>query len=80
MSKIKVMKIEILVIDHDGVGIDGVADAIEDNQWPNRCITPQVKKITAVEVDWSDEHPLNQCGTSERAYHDLFPSQPQSED
>ena len=64
----KVMKIEVLVIDFDSVGEDGVKDAIEINKWVNA----KVKSIKTVDVEWSDDHPLNKHGTSARAYIDLF--------
>lgn len=68
----KAIKIEILVLDSDGLGENGVIDAIENVNYPNDCISPQVMKSTAVDIEWSDDHPLNKSGTMARAYIDLF--------
>ena len=68
----KVFKIEIMVIDFDGLGEDGVKNEIENAHYHNDCMSPEVKSIKSEDVDWSDDHPLNKCGTSARAYQDLF--------
>jgi len=69
----KVFKIEILIIDHDQCGEEGVKDVIENARYPNRCISPHVMNIKSAEVDWDDDHPLNNYGTMAAAYRDLFP-------
>ena len=69
----KVFKIEILIIDHDECGEEGVKDVIENTRYPNRCIDPHVMNIKSAEVDWTDDHPLNNCGTMAATYRDLFP-------
>ncbi len=71
--KTKVYKIEILVIDHDQLGQAEVVRVIENTKYPNYCINPSVENIRSVDVDWSDDHPLNNSGTSAAAYRDLFP-------
>ena len=68
----KVFKIEIMVIDFDQLGEQGVKNEIENVNYPNDCMSTEVKNIKSVDVDWSDDHPLNKCGTSARAYQDLF--------
>jgi predicted alpha-1,6-mannanase (GH76 family) len=62
--------VEVLVLDFDGLGEDGIKDTIQQNRWMNA----EVKSIKTVEVDWTDDHPLNKSGTSERAYQNLFHS------
>jgi len=68
----QVHKIEILVIDFDECGAEGVKEVIENTRYPNRCINPEVKKITTVETKWSDEHPLNHLETADAAYRIMF--------
>ena len=68
----KAIKVELLILDFDELGEDGVREVIQNTHYPNRCITPEVKSMESVDIDWSDNHPLNNCGTSSRAYQDLF--------
>jgi hypothetical protein len=60
------------VIDLDGLGEDGVIDAIENARYPNRCIRPDVQRIESREIEWSDDHPLNRTVTQGAAYRALF--------
>ena len=58
----KAYKIEILIIDHDELGADEISKALEMARYPNHCISPDVKKVTAADIgEWSDDHPLNLC-------------------
>lgn len=69
----QVHKITLTVIDHDGVGIDGVIDAIENARYPNRCIMPNIiASATADCGEWHDDHPLNSSSTSEAEIVRLF--------
>jgi hypothetical protein len=72
----KVFKIELLVIDFDGLGEDGVRDALENARYPNRCISPDVKAIDTRDVEWSDDHPLNKRTTADAEYRRLFAEAP----
>jgi hypothetical protein len=72
MSKIKVFKLEVLIFDFDGIGKQEVISVLEDTNYPNHCISPQIKKVEVREVEWSEDHPLNKRDTSEQAYKDLF--------
>ena len=68
----KAYKVEIFVVDHDNLGADGIISVIENTRYPNRCIFPDVKKITGREIgDWDDDHPLN-TDQSEFEYKRLF--------
>ena len=67
-----VYKIEILVIDHDELGSVGIAETIQNTKYPNRCIYPEVKRITVRSVEWSDDHPLNIRATADEFYRELF--------
>ena len=68
----KVYKIELMIIDFDGLGEKEVTSAIENARYPNRCISPDVKSIQTREVEWSDSHPLNRTDTCDAEYQRLF--------
>ncbi len=65
---IKAYKIEILVLDFEDSGEEAIKDLVERS----RHLNAQVMSSKSVDIDWSDDHPLNKCGTSARAYQDLF--------
>jgi len=63
----------VTVLDFDGLGADGVKDAIENARYPNRCISPHVLSVAVREIgEWSDGHPLNQRATMDEEYRRLF--------
>lgn len=68
----KVYKLEIIVIDFDGLGADDIKETIENQKYPNYCISPTVRSMDCREVDWSDEHPLNNTTTADAEYKRLF--------
>ncbi len=69
----QVMKLVVTVIDFDGLGADGVKDAIENARYPNRCISPTVRNIDVRDIGpWSDDHPLNHRDKAEAEYTRLF--------
>lgn len=71
-APVKVFKVEMMVIDFDCLGEEGVIDAIENARYPNRCIAPQVKAVEARSIQWSDSHPLNMANTADEEYKRLF--------
>jgi hypothetical protein len=69
----QVYKVELLIIDFDDIGADGVRDELESANYGNDCITPQVMHIETREVDdWHNDHPLNDYDTAGEAYRRLF--------
>jgi hypothetical protein len=70
--KTQVYKLEVLVIDHDGLGPTEIAEVLENANYPNDCVSPKVMSIQSREVDWSDEHPLNKRTTIVTTYKELF--------
>ena len=70
--KTKVHKIEILVVDHNDVGIEEIKLIVEGIHYPNRCIWPTVLDVKTEEVDWNDNHPLNVLSTTKQAANKLF--------
>ena len=72
MRDVKVIKLEVMVIDLDGIGVEEVKEALENARYPNRCISPNVMGVKYCHVDWSDDHPLNKNDTHVEAYEILF--------
>lgn len=69
---VQVYRVVLMVIDHDGVGAAGVREVLEHTKYPNRCISPDVKSIEGREVQWTDDHPLNNRTTELAAWQALF--------
>jgi hypothetical protein len=72
MSKTKVHKVTLLIVDHDALGAEGVTEVLENARYPNDCMRPQVVEIDTREVTWADEHPLNVGHTWRAAFLGLF--------
>lgn len=68
----KVYRVEVLVVDHDGLGADGIKEVLENQRYPNWCISPYVMSAESRDVEWSDEHPLNQRTTMRDFFLGLF--------
>jgi hypothetical protein len=72
-NMVKVFKLEVMVIDHDRLGLDGVIHVLENAHYPNRCISPEIMGSSMREIDWADgENPLNYTATRDQAYEELF--------
>jgi hypothetical protein len=69
----KAYKLEILIVDSDFVGSEDIKTIIENQKYPNHCISPMVMKIEEKDIgEWSDDHPLNKRKTFEETYKKLF--------
>lgn len=69
----KVYKVEVLIIDFDSLGADGIKSAIENTNYPNDCISPTVKSIVEKDIGkWDDNNPLNYRDTCDVEYKRLF--------
>ena len=66
--KANVYKIELLVIDTELYGTEDVIYTIQNEKY----LSPEVMQIESVEVEWSDDHPLNNESTQEKAFYELF--------
>ena len=70
----KAYKIEILIVDLDQCGADEIASVLENARYPNRCIRPEVMRVTEADIgEWRDDHPLNFCDQTKAEYERLFP-------
>ena len=67
-----VFKIELMVLDFDNIGAEGIKDELENTKYANRCISPTVKGVESRAISWSDEHPLNHRDTADEEYRRLF--------
>lgn len=69
----KAYKIEILVIDFDDIGKDGIIEEIETARYANDCISLLIKSVVEKDIgEWTDDHPLNKKSTSQAEYERLF--------
>lgn len=69
----KAYKVELLIVDHDNVGLDGIKEVIEDTKYPNYCISPNIMDIEEKDIgEWHDDHPLNLLSKMESEYKKLF--------
>lgn len=69
----KAYKLEILVVDTDGLGAEEIKQVLESTRYPNWCISPSVMKVEERDIgEWDDDHPLNQNSTIESEYQKLF--------
>ena len=66
-------KVELMVMDFDGLGADGIKEEIENTRYANHCINPEVMACEERDIgEWSDEHPLNQRDKADAEYRRLF--------
>ncbi len=64
----KAYKLEVLVIDHENMGMDEIIREIENAKYS--C--PQVKGVYTVDIgQWEDDHPLNKGATCQQTYLEL---------
>ena len=69
----KAYKVEILIVDHDGLGASGIQEAIENQRYANDCILPNVMAVDERDIgEWEDSHPLNLRSKMQAEYQRLF--------
>lgn len=70
----KAYKLEVCVIDMDGLGPDGIKAELENTRFANDCINPQVMGIVEADIgEWHDGHPLNLIKEQKAEFERLFP-------
>ena len=69
----KAYKLEILIIDFDGLGSKGIIEELENTRFANDCINPKVMDIEERDIgEWHDEHPLNSSLLTKEEYKKLW--------
>ena len=69
----KVYKLEVLIMDFDELGEEGIKQELESARFPNDCLSPVVMSIKTKDIGpWEDEHPLNGRDTQRAEYERLF--------
>ncbi len=69
----KVYKLEVIIIDFDEVGKKDIKTILENNRYPNHCISPEVLSIEERDIgEWNDDHPLNHNKTKYTELRRLF--------
>lgn len=69
----KIYKIEVMVLDLDQIGEQEIVDVIEHTRYPNRCISPEVKKVESRDIgEWHEDHPINLNVSHDAEYQRLF--------
>jgi hypothetical protein len=68
----KAYRVEVLIIDLDGLGEELIKTVLESTRYPNHCLSPEVKSIECKDIgEWHDEHPLNKTCSND-FYKELF--------
>ena len=78
----KAYKVELLIIDFDGMGREDITDTLENTRYPNHCFTG-LSVMDVVEKDigeWDDEHPLNQTDKCKDEYLRIFEPPKENDD
>jgi hypothetical protein len=71
----KVYKVTLMIIDHDELGENGIVETIENVNYPNDCIAPEVMDIESRDIgEWEDDNPLNSHVTSDDEFARVFGS------
>ncbi len=69
----KVYKIELMIVDHDGMDPDEIKGVIENQRYPNHCINPRVINTDVRDIgEWHDKHPLNLRSKYEDEFKKIF--------
>lgn len=69
----RVYKVTLMIIDFDNIGVVEMKEVIENTHYPNRCISPKVKRIEGRDIgEWSDDNPLNSRSASDETFRKLF--------
>lgn len=71
---VKAYKIELLIVDHDELGPEEIKTVIENQKFPNWCISPNVMNVEERDIgEWGDDHLLNSLESMASEYERIFP-------
>ncbi len=67
-------KVELLIIDFDGMGSDDIEETLENTKYPNHCFNGlSVMSVVGKDIgEWTDEHLLNQIDKCKGEYLRIF--------
>jgi len=69
----KVYKVELMVIDFENMGAEGIEEELKNTRYANHCMSPTVMSIEGRDIgEWTDDHPLNMYSTQKATYKALF--------
>ena len=69
----KVYKVELMVLDFDGIGAEGIKEEIENTEYGNHCMHPKVMGCIGKEIgEWHDDQPFNHRDKTEAEFCRLF--------
>jgi hypothetical protein len=69
---VKVYKVTLMVVDHDGIGPSDIKCELEHTRYSNHCMSPRVMEVESREVQWTDNHLLNYQTTEAQEFWRLF--------
>ncbi len=68
----KVHKLTVLVVNHDDLDDEALKANLESANFGNDCMLPQLMDIETKEVEWHDDHALNNTNTAKYVFADMF--------
>ncbi len=71
-TPVKVHKLTVLVVNHDDLDDEALKDNLESANFANDCMLPSVMGIETQEVEWYDDHPLNNTKTADYVFANMF--------
>lgn len=68
-----VFRVELMIIDHDGLGAEEIECVLENTRYPNHCINPQIAATESRNIgEWEDDNPLNNTQHWKEEFERLF--------
>lgn len=70
---VNVYKVTLLIVDHDDIGVEEVKAVLENQNYPNHCIHPDVMAVDVRTMsEWNDKHPINDTRMRETEFIRMF--------
>lgn len=66
--KAKVYRMEVMVVDHEGLDVDSVIYEVEKSKYAHI----RVLDLESKSVEWDDDNPLNHADTQRAALREVF--------
>lgn len=69
----KVFKVELMIIDFDGLEENGILTELVNAKFANDCMYPRIVSVAERDIgEWDDDHPLNHKGKAIAEFRRLF--------